>query len=226
MATRQAVIIAGGGPAALEAMLALRALAGRRVHVTLLAPGTHFLNRPASVAEPFGLGGPAPTRFDDVADFCGAEVHQATLAGVRPDEHIAVTAAGEELDYDHLVVAVGGRAADTLPGAVTFSGPQSVPAITAVLDAARREEVRAIAFAVAPGVGWTLPLYELAIMTAVELRGRAAGVQLALVTAERAPLWLFDRAHRRSRTRAPARRRPPRRCARRPRCCPPRPPGP
>jgi sulfide:quinone oxidoreductase len=191
MATRQAVIIAGGGPAALEAMLALRALAGRRVHVTLLAPGTHFLNRPASVAEPFGLGGPAPTRFDDVADFCGAEVHQATLAGVRPDEHIAVTAAGEELDYDHLVVAVGGRAADTLPGAVTFSGPQSVPAITAVLDAARREEVRAIAFAVAPGVGWTLPLYELAIMTAVELRGRAAGVQLALVTAERAPLWLF-----------------------------------
>ena len=119
-------------------------------------------------------------------------LNTGTLAGVRPDDHVAVTGEGSELDYDTLIVAVGARAADTLPGAVPFAGPQDVPALTAVLDAAERGDVRAIAFALPPGVAWTLPLYELAIMTAVELRSRGAGeVQLTLVTSENAPLWLF-----------------------------------
>ena len=45
------------------------------------------------------------------------------------------------------IVAVGARAADALPGALPFAGPQDVPALTAVLDAAERGDVRAIAFA-------------------------------------------------------------------------------
>ena len=57
---RPRVLVAGGGVAALEALLALHELAGRHVHLELLAPGTQFLNRPASVAAPFGLGGPGP----------------------------------------------------------------------------------------------------------------------------------------------------------------------
>ena len=178
--------------AALEALLALHELVGHRVSLELLAPGTHFLNRPASVAEPFGLGGPAPVAFADVAAYCGAGVHAGTLAGVRPDDHIAVTGDADELDYDTLIVAVGARAAVTLPGALPFAGPQDVPALTAMLDAAERGEVRAIAFAVPPGVAWTLPLYELAIMTAVELRSRGVrDVQLTLITSENKPLWLF-----------------------------------
>ena len=170
----------------------LHELVGHRVSLELLAPGTHFLNRPASVAEPFGLGGPAPVAFADVAAYCGARVHAGTLAGVRPDDHIAVTGDADELDYDTLIVAVGARAAVPLPGALPFAGPQDVPALTAVLDAAERGEVRAIAFAVPPGVAWTLPLYELAIMTAVELRSRGVrDVQLTLITSENKPLWLF-----------------------------------
>ena len=50
------VLIAGGGVAALEAALALRALAGDRVHVELVAPEPHFWYRPLAVAEPFALG--------------------------------------------------------------------------------------------------------------------------------------------------------------------------
>jgi sulfide:quinone oxidoreductase len=44
------VIVAGGGVAAVEALLALHELAGRQVRLALLAPGTQFLIRPASVA--------------------------------------------------------------------------------------------------------------------------------------------------------------------------------
>ena len=50
------VLVAGGGVAALEAALALRA-ADERLSVELLAPEPHFWYRPAAVAEPFGLGG-------------------------------------------------------------------------------------------------------------------------------------------------------------------------
>src|SRR5215207_2938558 len=52
------VVIAGGGIAALEALLALRDLAGTRVELTLLAPGEDFVHRPLAVTEPFGLGRP------------------------------------------------------------------------------------------------------------------------------------------------------------------------
>jgi sulfide:quinone oxidoreductase len=178
--------------AALEALLALHDLVGRRAQLGLLAPGTHFLNRPSSVAEPFGLGGPARASFADVATYCGAALHTGTLAGVRPRDHAALTADSAELLYDELVVAVGGRAAETLPDAIPFAGPQDIPAVTAVLDAAERGDVRAIAFALPPGIAWALPLYELALMTAVELRSRGArDVLLTLVTSEKAPLWLF-----------------------------------
>ena len=44
----------GGGVAALEAALALRALAGDRTDVELLAPEPLFWYRPMSVAEPLG----------------------------------------------------------------------------------------------------------------------------------------------------------------------------
>jgi sulfide:quinone oxidoreductase len=192
MSERPKVLVAGGGVAALEALLALHELVGHRVQLEQVAPGTHFLNRPASVAEPFGLGGPAPVAFAQVAEHCRVSRNEGTLARVRADDHVAVTADGSELRYDSLVVAVGGRAALTLPGALPFAGPQDVPALAAVLDAAERGDVRAIAFAVPRGIAWTLPLYELAIMTAVELRSRGVGdVQLTLVTSESAPLWLF-----------------------------------
>src|SRR5262245_28131288 len=54
------VLIAGSGVAALEAVLALRHLAGGRFRIELLGP-THALeHRQASVATPFGLGAPPP----------------------------------------------------------------------------------------------------------------------------------------------------------------------
>ena len=52
------VVVAGGGVAALEAILALRALAGRGPAITLLTPDLEFAPPAASVASPFGFGLP------------------------------------------------------------------------------------------------------------------------------------------------------------------------
>jgi sulfide:quinone oxidoreductase len=192
---RPQVIVAGGGVAAVEALLALHELAGRHIRLALLAPGTEFMNRPASVAEPFGLGGPGPVSLTEVARHCGAALHTGTLAGVDAEQRIAITGDGAQLAFDTLVVAVGARAALAAPGALVFAGPQDVPALAAVLDAAERGEVRAIAFAISPGVAWTLPIYELAIMTAIDLRDRSAtDVAITVVTPEAAPLELFGSA--------------------------------
>ena len=47
------VLIAGGGVAGLETLLALRALAGERVDITVVAPELQFFNRSMSVEQPF-----------------------------------------------------------------------------------------------------------------------------------------------------------------------------
>ena len=47
------VVVAGAGSAGLEALVALRELAGPRVSLTLLAPDEAFAYRPIPAARPF-----------------------------------------------------------------------------------------------------------------------------------------------------------------------------
>jgi sulfide:quinone oxidoreductase len=54
MSSGTRVLIAGASVAAFEAALALRAAAGERVDIELVAPETSFWYRPLAVAEPFG----------------------------------------------------------------------------------------------------------------------------------------------------------------------------
>ena len=55
-AERPRVLIAGGGVAALEAVLALQEVAEASLDLALLTPSPRFEYSPLSVAEPFGLG--------------------------------------------------------------------------------------------------------------------------------------------------------------------------
>jgi sulfide:quinone oxidoreductase len=192
---RQRVVIAGGGVAAVEALLALRQLVGRHVAIELLAPEREFVQRPASVGIPFGFGAPEPLDLDAIAADMGAEVRRAALAGVDRDRGVALLAGGGEVPYDRLIVAVGARPRPVLSGAVRFAGPPDVDALAAVLAAIERGEARKLAFMVSAGSVWTLPVYELAVMAAVDLRDRGAhDVRLTVVTPEREPLWLFGTA--------------------------------
>jgi len=188
---RPRVVVAGGGIAALETLLALHELVGRHASLELIAPGSEILLRPTSIASPFGLGGPPPVLIAEAAAYCGAHHHCATLAEVRPAAREAVTAAGDAVAYDELIVAVGARVADTFPGATAFGGPADIPALAQVLDEAEAGVVRTLAFVAPSASGWTLPVYELALMAAADLGARGASTEIVVVTAEPSPLWLF-----------------------------------
>ena len=100
------VLVAGGGVAAVEAVLALRALAADRVEVELLAPGDDFVHRPASVLTPFS--GSAAPRLP--LDRLGVTRHEGALAAIDVERRLARTTGGRELHYDQLIIATGARA--------------------------------------------------------------------------------------------------------------------
>ena len=193
--SRPRVVIAGGGVAAVEALLALRELVGPHVAIELLAPEREFQHRPSSVAIPFGFGAPEPLDIDALGAELGANVRRAALAGVDRDRRVALLAGGGEIAYDRLVVAVGAHPRAVLPGAIRFAGPADAASVQAVLDAVVRGDARDVVFTLPPGAAWTLPVYELAVMAAVELRDRGIrDARLTVVTPEREPLWLFGSA--------------------------------
>ncbi len=186
------VIVAGGGVAALEAMVALRALAEERVDVMLVAPDDIFTYRPLAVAEPFGLGTIARFSLPDLAAGCGAMYERGAVVLASPDAHQVYTSRGRTLDYDALVVAPGARAHEGFPGATTFGGPADVRAIDLLLEDLGSGLLRRVVFAVPTGVSWTLPLYELALLTADRCAAEGTSPELTVVTPEEVPLGIFD----------------------------------
>jgi sulfide:quinone oxidoreductase len=185
-------VIVGGGVAALETLLALHALGGPSVRLHLVAPNSEYVDRAMSVAEPFGLSEPRSWSIAEIARAHGAAHTVDTVAAVDDSRQVIVTASGGEIPYDALVLATGARRVRVIEDALTFCGPADAHAFTGLLLAAESGEVESIAFAVPPGLVWTLPLYELALMTAARLGARAASnVELSIVTPEAAPLALF-----------------------------------
>jgi sulfide:quinone oxidoreductase len=188
------VLVAGGGVAGLETLLALRDMAGDLVDLELLAPEPEFWYRPLAVVEPFGGGRAHQFELAAIADSLAAGFTLDQLASIDPDAHLARTRQGAEVGYDVLVVACGTIPRATLADALTFRGPADSDGFRRLLDEAESGSVGSIAF-VAPAAGvWPLPLYELALMTATHLEQRGKEVDLALVTSEPAPLSLFGEA--------------------------------
>jgi sulfide:quinone oxidoreductase len=188
------VVAAGGGVAGLELALALRALAEERVSVEIVAPETAFTYRPLAVVEPFRAGEVASFPLPALVRAAGAELHAGAVASVDTAKKTVATREGDELPYDLLVVALGARAREVVPGALTFRGPQDGPALAALLEDVVDGRVRRLAFAVPAGATWPLPLHELALLTETYLADRGTmEVELVLVTPEEAPLAMFGR---------------------------------
>lgn len=186
------VLIAGGGVAALEGLLALRAIAGNRVDIDLLAPDREFVYRPLAVAEPFGRG--APRRFDiaEIAAEHGAGRVADSLVSVDPERHQVRTGSGAHIEYGALLIAVGTQPLEAVPGAVTYRGAPDNERFARILDDLEEGRAKRVAFAVPAAVSWALPLYELALLTATHLsRQGVQGAELVLVTPEVEPLSLF-----------------------------------
>jgi len=120
------VVVAGGGVAGLEALLALRDLAGARVELTLVSPDPDFVYRPMAVAEPFARGHAARHALADIARDLGVELVRGALTEVDAESRVAVTATGERLSYDALLVAVGARSEPAFRRPLTWT-PETDP---------------------------------------------------------------------------------------------------
>jgi len=185
------VVIAGGGFAALEAMIGLRRLAGGRVRLVLVTPNRELSYPPLSVVEPFGAG-EAP-RFDlaEIARDHDAELHVDSAAEVDTAARVLKTRGDGEMSYDSLLVTTGAEPHDAVPGALTFRGSPDRPAFEALLADIDAGGVGRVVFAVPAGIAWPLPLYELALMTAGRADARDVPTRFAVVTSEEAPLGIF-----------------------------------
>ena len=189
--SRERVLIAGGGFAAVEAALALKALACDRVEVALLAPEAVFRYRPAATSESFVL---TPTRGYDlqaIAADIGASYHRGRLEAVASRKRWVRTAAGARLPYDRLILATGARPVARVPGAITFRDQRDVSKLRRIVAEVETGVVRRVVFALPAGTVWPLPLYELALLSARRASERGAKLECTLVSPEATPLAMF-----------------------------------
>jgi len=186
------VVVVGGGVGAVETVLALHDLAADRIDLTLVARERDFELRALSTAEPFAADHVRGHSLAELAARVGARLIVDEVTGVDADRHAVRLGSGDALGYDALVLAVGARQETAFRRALTFTGQAHSTAYNGLLADLEEGWSHSIAFVVPPGVTWPLPLYELALMTAADVRGMGIdGVALELVTPEEAPLALF-----------------------------------
>jgi sulfide:quinone oxidoreductase len=186
------VVIAGGGIAALEALMALRDRAEERVRITMIAPDDDFVLKPLRTAEPFSVDHVRRRSLRDVADQFGAELLRDSLRRVARNFNTAVCESGAEVEYDALVLTPGAQPYAAYDKALTFGLEPYGESFNALLADIEQGYSRSVAFVVPPGVSWPLPLYELALMTARAARSMGMdGVQLTIISPEGAPLAIF-----------------------------------
>jgi sulfide:quinone oxidoreductase len=188
----QRVIVAGGGVAALELCLALRAFAGERVHITLIAPEPYFVHRPVDERDPLAVRRLTRVSVARVVRGAADDLRRDRLAAVDPAPRLVHTAVGHELAYDALVVAVGAVPQAVPAGAEPFDRAHTAGCRDVLRDLVRGE-LTSVAFVVPPAPTHAFDVYDLALEAAVAVRREDADATLTLVTAEPGPLALLGR---------------------------------
>jgi sulfide:quinone oxidoreductase len=182
------VLIAGAGPAGVEAALTLQRIAGGRVVTTIVAPEERFVHLPPAVLSPFAAGDGQRPALDVLAD---AHVSVGTIVSVDRASREVRLSDGKILSYDALLIAVGGVQRSPYPRALAFGTPESEERMHGLIQDLEGGYIRRIAFVVPPAASWPLPIYELALMTAERAFDMCVDVELTLVTSEPSPLALF-----------------------------------
>ena len=117
------------------------------------------------------------------------------LVAVDASERIVFTHDGRRLPYDALAIATGARRTEPLAGALTFGvRAAAIAELRALVAAARVRDGASLVFALPSPSCWPLPLYELALLTAHELREHASAATVRIVTPEQRALELFGPA--------------------------------
>ncbi|HZE05023.1 MAG TPA: FAD-dependent oxidoreductase [Solirubrobacteraceae bacterium] len=186
------VVVAGGGVAGAEALLALRELAGDRVSLTLVSPGDAVVLPALSVAEPFALGHAEHVPLAPLLAHVDAERVPASLSAVEPQKRRIRLDDGAAVEFDALVLTTGAHPVAAVEGATTWWPRGDPEAFGGLLRDLEEGYVTRVAFVIPPGAVWPLPLYELALMTAREVQGMGiTDAELTVITPEAVPLTLF-----------------------------------
>ena len=188
-------MIAGAGVAGLEAALVLRELLGPHAAVTLVGAAGTFHYRALRVGEPFGLGNPHHHAIAPIAADLGMEFVRDTVEAVDSSTREVQLASGARLSFERLLVAVGAPTRSPSPFGVLFDRRADPAAFDDVLADLSAGLISHVTFAVPSSVQWSLPAYELALMTAAwGAVARPAGVRVSVVSHEATPLALFGAA--------------------------------
>ena len=188
------VVIVGGGIAAIEGLLRLRRLVVAQAKVTVIAPSEEFVVRPLAVLEPFSRGSMRRYPLIDLIAPTQARHVRDELVRVDSASGLVVTAGGQELPYDALLVASGAGQSNPYAHATLFTDRNGGEAFASIVADLQADRVRSLAFVIPNWPVWPLALYELALLTAHYARNVAAGVQVNIVTAEPHPLKAFGQA--------------------------------
>ena len=182
------VVIAGGGVAGLETLMAVRSLAGGLVELTLIAPDDEFVYRPVTVEEPFTVGRARRLPLQTAARQAGARFSAATVDAVDPEARTVTTSAGERLEYDALVLAVGAEVMPAVSNALTWDDRSDAEMVGGLLRDLEDGYSRSLAIVIPPGPGWPLRGYELALFITLQARSMGAELQTTIVRPEPPPL--------------------------------------
>jgi sulfide:quinone oxidoreductase len=189
------VVIAGGGIAAVEALLRLNRLAGDELEVTMLAPAKELRYRPLAVQEPFAAPGARRYPLSSIALANGADLVADSVEWLDADGQVVHTAGGQKLRYDALLLAYGARSVPASDDAITFDDANADETFLGIVRGIEGGYMTAVDLVVPEGPVWSLPVYELALQTAD--RAYESGfddVAITVITPERGPLEVFGEA--------------------------------
>jgi sulfide:quinone oxidoreductase len=185
------VVVAGGGFAAVELVLALRALAGGAARISLVSPNPVFAYRPAATLEAFSDTPPRAFDLRAIAAELGVAYYRTRVESVAGARRSIRLGSGDRLTYEALVLATGSRAIAAVPGALTFRDQQDLRRFRDLLQELDEHKLHSLVFAVPSGTTWPLPLYELALLSAARARERGGAAEITFVTPEHRPLAVF-----------------------------------
>jgi sulfide:quinone oxidoreductase len=184
------ILIAGSGPGALEATLALAECGYLDPEISLISPQTTFHYRPNLVMEPFGVSQTASYNVGEIIRHPRVQQWEGTLERVDAAAGKAWSPEGDEFSFDALIVATGTKPKIDLPApAITLGAPGSLDALKDVAAEIDAGAVRNVLFTIADAPSWQIPLYEFALMSAARAEQQSGQqIAIAVVTPEGLPL--------------------------------------
>ena len=186
------VLIVGGGVAALEAALALRELGGERIATTMIAPNPEFVYRPMTVREPFGYAAAQRYPLEEIARDIGVELRVDSFKWLEPEQSVSCTPRRASSSPMTRSCSRWVRACMTrFEHALTIDDARLDELLHGLIQDIEGGYVHRLAF-IAPGrMGWPLPMYELALMTAARAHDMNVELSITIATPEDAPLAIF-----------------------------------